>query len=101
VLVSEQTQDLARRARCALREQPKPTLHREPLTDELVGMPPGASGSGWPEPDCRQLIVRGEVGDLNIDLPRPQLTWHLCEGRDGTLGKVSIPLGPSGLPAIG
>jgi hypothetical protein len=101
VLVSEQTEDLARRACCTRREQPKPAVGRELLTDELVGMPPMASGSGWPEPDRRELLVRGEVGDLNINLPRPQPTRHLCEGRNGTLGKVSIPLGPSGLLAIG
>jgi hypothetical protein len=101
VLVSEQTEDLARRARCTRREQAKPALCREPLTDELAGTPPVASGSGWHEPNSRELLVRGEVCDLNVNLPCPQFAWHLRERRNGSLGKVSIPLGPSGLLAIG
>jgi hypothetical protein len=101
VLVSEQTKGLARRARSTWREQARPTLSRKLLADELVRAPPVATRSGWPEPDCSELLIRGEVGDLNVNLPRPQLTRHLRERRNGTLGKVSIPLGPSGLFALG
>jgi hypothetical protein len=101
VLASEQTKDLARRARSTWRGQARPALSRKLLADELVGVPPGATGSGWRDPDCRELLVREEVGDLNVNLPCPQLAWHLCERRNGSLGEVSIPLRPSGLLAIG
>jgi hypothetical protein len=37
----------------------------------------------------------------NVNLPRPQLTRHLRERPNGTLGKVLIPLGPSVLLALG
>lgn len=60
-----------------------------------------ATRSGWREPDCCELLVRGKVGDLKVNLSCPQLAWHLREGRNGPLGKVSIPLGPRGLLAIG
>src|SRR6202035_2129961 len=76
-------EDLALRARCTRREQPKPAVRRESLTSELIGVPPAASGSGWPEPDSRELVDRREVGDLNVNLPCPRLAQHLCEGRDG------------------
>src|SRR6185437_11376851 len=59
-LVSEQTEDLARRACCTGREQATPTLSRELLADELVDVPPATAGSGWLEPDCRELLVRGK-----------------------------------------
>ena len=89
-------------ARAAQASPPPRSAHRRDLlTDELVDAPPVATRSGWPELDCRELLLRGEVGDLNINLPCPQLTRHLREGRNGSLGKVSIPLRPSGLLAIG
>jgi len=46
-------------------------------------------------------VVSRKIGDFDIDQSRPQVARHLCKRRNGTLGKVSIPLDPSGLLAIG
>jgi hypothetical protein len=63
--------------------------------------PAAPAWSGRFEADSGQLLLRREVGDFGVDLPRPHLARHLRERRNGALGEMSIPLSPSCLLAIG
>jgi hypothetical protein len=87
VLVSEEAQNLAIWTGGAGREQSRPAVFRQLLAYSLIVVPAAAIRGGWAEPDCRELFVRGEVGDLDIDLPPPQLARHLREGWNHALGR--------------
>jgi hypothetical protein len=75
-------------------------MHRL-LADLLEGQPARVAGNGRWETDGRQALCGGEVGDFQIDLPRPQGARHLRQRWYCRLSEVSAPLRPRGLLAIG
>jgi hypothetical protein len=100
MLVAEQAENLALWASGAWCEQSGPALYREPLPDALVGVPGGSARGGRLEADLGEVLRGGEVGDLDVYLPGPQLTGHLRERRDHALGEVAILLRPGGLVGV-
>lgn len=97
---AEQAENGPLYSRSAWCQQPCPACRGELLADTLVRGPLSTARSRRGQPHRREHWLYREVGDFDIDIPRPQLAWHLCERGNGELGEVPIPLGPSRLLAI-
>jgi hypothetical protein len=50
---------------------------------------------------CELLVCRQIGYYFDIDLPCPQLAWHLRKWWNRSLGEVAVPLGPGSLLAVG
>jgi hypothetical protein len=101
MFAAKQTENLPVWTGCTWRKQSHPAVHRDLLSDALVSTPCAATRERRFEPDLRESLSGGEVGDLHVYLPRPQLARHLRERRDHALREMPVPLCPSGRLAVG
>jgi hypothetical protein len=94
VLLAEEAQDSAGWSGCARCNDAAMALPPQLLAHCLERRPVAAAWSRLSKTNGEKALSGREVGDtVNLDLPPPQLAWHLAVRWDREFGQGPVPLG--------
>ena len=73
----------------------------ERFTDALVGRPATTARAWDVQAYASEAVRLREIGDLDVDVPLPDVAWHLLVRWYAEFGQVPVPLRPRGLLVFG
>ena len=92
--LAKQAQDLSAWTSGRRCHQPVPSSSPECLSHSLEHRPLKASRLRHRQADPSQAPRVGQIGDLDLDFPAPQITRHARHRRNTCLGEKAVPLRP-------